>query len=589
VASDDVDTADDPRRPVGPGTVLAGRFTLEDLLDESGGARFWRAYDDTLARYVAVHVIPADDERAERLLEAARTSAVVNDGHILRVLDAAREPDIAYVVVEWGSGISLDRMLGEGPLSARRAAWLVKEVAEAITAAHREGVPHGRLIPENVMVNEAGAVKIIGFVIEAALRPGGDRCVNGDKPTDAMAADVVNLAGLLYAALVGRWPGTRGSSVADAPVVHGHVLRPRQVRPGVPRSLDAVCDRVLNPGMHPHAPPISSAHEIYAALSDYGTDLASGPEATTMITPEERLAALSDDPDATQVGVPMFDEEPFEEPPPPPVLPEPEQRPLFAPDPPEGTRPVRRTTAERPARSIGAGNGMVPPEWGPDAQAPPDDEPDDQWTGSWDADGPGKSWLRVAAIVFGVLMLLFGVIFAFNLGRHPDAGTPSATQTSSGPTVPDKGLKLAIDGVVDFDPQGNPPTENPDETQFAIDGKPGTAWDTLTYRGNPKLGGLKTGVGLLVDLGSAKQLDRVQVTLIGAPTALQILTAPGATSAPTTNEGLTVSATETAAGTDVDLTFKKAVTTRYFVVWLTSLPPYQNGYRGQVAEITPWS
>jgi hypothetical protein len=50
--------------PFGPGHVLADRFRLEDQLDETGGARFWRATDQTLARSVAVHVIPADDPRA---------------------------------------------------------------------------------------------------------------------------------------------------------------------------------------------------------------------------------------------------------------------------------------------------------------------------------------------------------------------------------------------------------------------------------------------------------------------------------------------------------------------------------------------
>ena len=156
--------------PVGPGTLLAGRFVLEDLLDDTEGARFWRATDTILARSVAVHVISAEDPRSEALLNAARTSATVSDGHLLRVLDAATEDGITYVVNEWGHGISLDRLLVEGPLSARRAAWVVKEVAEAISTAHRHGIAHGRLLPENVMVTEAGSVKLIGFVVDAVLR-----------------------------------------------------------------------------------------------------------------------------------------------------------------------------------------------------------------------------------------------------------------------------------------------------------------------------------------------------------------------------------------------------------------------------------
>ena len=267
--------------PIGPGSVLAGRFTLDDLLDDTDGARFWRATDETLARSVAVHVIAESDARADALLTAARTSALVTDGHLLRVLDAAAEDGVVYVVNEWGSGVSLDEMLAEGPLPPRRAAWVVKEVAEAIATAHRNGVAHGRLLPEKVMVTEAGSVKLIGFVVDAVLqdRAGRDqRRVTGGAVLSAHESDVVNLAALLYAALVGRWPGTEGSTVPAAPAEHGRPLRPRQVRAGVPRPLDAICERVLNAGPHTHAVPIETAHEIYAALSDYIGDPSGAPQ-----------------------------------------------------------------------------------------------------------------------------------------------------------------------------------------------------------------------------------------------------------------------------------------------------------------------
>ena len=289
----------------GPGTMLAGRFILNDLLAETDGARFWRATDETLARSVAVHVIAESDPRAGSLLTAARTSALVSDGHLLRVLDAAAEDGVVYVVNEWGSGESLDRMLSEGPLPPRRAAWVVKEVAEAIATAHRNGIAHGRLLPENVMVTEAGSVKLIGFVVDAVLRSHGgrdQRRVTGGDPMGAHESDVVNLAALLYAALVGRWPGTEGTVVPSAPSEHGRPLRPRQVRAGVPRALDAICERVLNAGPHSHAVPLETAHEVYAALSDYIGDPTGAPqyEPTTVLDTED-LAQVGRDLDvATQ-------------------------------------------------------------------------------------------------------------------------------------------------------------------------------------------------------------------------------------------------------------------------------------------------
>ena len=182
--------------------MIADRFRLEDLLDEHSGARFWRATDLALARNVAVHVLPSEDPRAAAALEGARRSATVTDPHVLRVLDAIQEQDHLNVVHEWGSGVSLDRMLQEGPLDPRKAAWLVREVAEALVAAHRLGVAHGRLIPENVMLTDLGAVKLIGFVVDGVLHGAAD-----PGPHDP-GGDVRNLVALLYAGLTGRWPGS---------------------------------------------------------------------------------------------------------------------------------------------------------------------------------------------------------------------------------------------------------------------------------------------------------------------------------------------------------------------------------------------
>ncbi len=617
-------------QPVGPGTVLAGRFRLEDLLEDTDGARLWRATDQTLARNVTVHVISRQDRRADALLAAARTSATVSDGHLLRVLDAAAEEGVVYVVNEWGSGVTLDRILEDGPLPPRRAAWVVKEVAEAISTAHRHGIAHGRLLPENVMVTEAGAVKLIGFVIDAVLRGRGAIRTTGGDPLDEHEADVVNLAGLLYAALVGRWPGTQGSTVPTAPTDHGHALRPRQVRAGIPRPLDTVCDRVLSPPGHGRGVPIETAHEIYAALSDYiGDPAAFAPEATAVLGREARggadaegpptqlhpppppraraqdagepeqagrnPAAAPEDPEATQADGPVFrdeesgtgwlpgadaDSEHRPPPPPPPVLPEPEPKPLFAPGPPRSTTPP-----QAPPRSTGPGNGSLPPAWGPDDPAgPPPWEETDGYT-----DSSGRTWLRLGGVLVVLVLLVLAVVLAFNLGRGtsgPSSTAGSGSSASAGASgSPSPPQPVSIAHVSDFDPLANPPRENPQLAPLAIDGDPNTAWETVTYRRRPDLGGLKSGVGLLLDLGDVHRVSTVHVTLQGTGTDLQLLAASPGASTPTSLDGLSKVAAKNGAGTEVDLTPAKPVTTRYLVIWLTSLPPVQGGYQGKIAEV----
>ena len=148
-----------------PGDVLAGRYQLIDLLDESAGGLFYRAHDSSLDRSVAVHIIRADDERAALLREAARTSARVVDRRLLRVLDVDETSDqttrdgsaLCFVVNEWATGVSLDILLADdGPLAPRRAAWLIGEVAATLEVAHAAGVAHGRLVPENVLIDRTG-------------------------------------------------------------------------------------------------------------------------------------------------------------------------------------------------------------------------------------------------------------------------------------------------------------------------------------------------------------------------------------------------------------------------------------------------
>lgn len=598
--------------PVGPGTLLAGRFALEDLLEDTEGARFWRATDRTLARSVAVHVISAEDPRSEALLNAARTSATVSDGHLLRVLDAATEDGITYVVNEWGHGISLDRLLAEGPLSARRAAWVVKEVAEAISTAHRHGIAHGRLLPENVMVTEAGSVKLIGFVVDAVIRGRNQARISGGRPLGEHEADVVNLAALLYAGLVARWPGTDGSTLPDAPTEHGRALRPRQVRAGVPRPLDAICERVLNADPEGADTPLETAHEIYAALCDYiGDPTGAAPvgfEATSFFD-ENELAQLRgeapadggsetgehDAMGATQAGAPVFTDEdtavgwtpddaddpeatqvapaprPVRSPAPePPPLP---HRPLFASDTPRQPRPAAQP------RSTGAGNASLPPVWGPDA--PPAEAEPERDTSGWDDDAPGRSWMRLALAIGGVLLLVVAIIVAFNLGQ----GTgPLATQespsadASSAPAEP-----VRIASVSDFDPLGDPPEENPETAPLAADGNPRTAWRTSTYFDPITL--LKEGVGVLVDLGKPTEVSEVSVSFLGSPTSFELLTADEGAAAPTSADGLTRVARRADAGARADVELAAPVTTQYVVVWLTDLPPADGGFQGQVAEI----
>lgn len=377
-----------------PGDVLADRYRLTDLLTESKGGRFWRAFDSVLQRDVAVHIIACDDDRASLLRGAARTSATVLDRRMLRVLDIDEAAERCFVVNEWGSGTSLDILLADaGPLSPTVSAWVVAEVADTLALAHEAEVAHGRLVPENVLIATDGSVRLIGFAVDAALH---------GLPAGGISTDIADLAGLLYAAMTGKWAGVSTSTVPSAPSSHGHVLRPRQVRAGIPRTLDSLCDHVLNHGgdtevtaamladsLRDFLGASAGAAEAWLARIEHPRrgegpvvlpPMPDPPVREESRTPEpeqpepERPAGAepADQPEvadglATQAGMPIFHEDTddvtwlrhhTDKPAPPPEFEPAPERPLFAPDPEDG-QPARRPRAA-PAGQVAAAGGFWP-------------------------------------------------------------------------------------------------------------------------------------------------------------------------------------------------------------------------------------
>jgi hypothetical protein len=165
---------------------------------------------------------------------------------------------------------------------------------------------------------------------------------------------------------------------------------------------------------------------------------------------------------------------------------------------------------------------------------------------------------------------------------QPTGHTPTGQKAAQNPTHA-AANPLKIVDLKDFDPYGDG-TEDPADLGDAHDGKAATYWQTQWYNG-ADLGNLKPGVGVVVDLGSAKHVSGVTVDFIGADTAAQLLAAPKGTSAmPAALSGFT----KVTQGTGAKLTFKPAagLTTRYLLVWLTSLPPTDDGhFRGKISEI----
>ncbi len=537
---------------VGTGAVLVGRYRLDELLLERARVLTWRAFDERLSRSVLLHVLPMDDPRSDTLIELSRRASAATDSRFLRILDAGHPAPGAghgaYVVCEYAAGSSLEQLLHDGPLTGLEAAWIARELGEALATVHPQGLVHRRLNPDTVVITAAGNVKIVGLLIEDALTPA--ETAPDDSP-DGPECDVLALGRLLYACLVARWPGAAAYGLAAAPGEDGRVLTPGQVRAGISRPLDILTDRIVNPVPRNRQARITTAPEVAMALGAVlGQTSAAGDLERRLRTPilpfrttPSPVAALDPTPPATGSpdDAPAGDEawllrevegldhaEPFTPVPPPPRRP-------------DGAPP------------------LLPP---PPAPAPPP------------RGRPG----RVLAIGGVGLVLIAALAWAAINGRG--GGTPTPT-----------GVLVKVAAVDDFDPvtDGGSGNENAKLVARAIDADAVSSWVTERYRGKPTLGGLKPGVGLVLDLGAPTRVSSVAVSLIGAGTDVELRVPEdlslGVIPARSQKDWAVVASAAQAKDTTV-LTPGAPVTTRFLLVYLTSLPPeLGNYYQGGISNI----
>ena len=183
------------RRPAEPlvGKTV-GRYHVTSLVGAGGMGVVYRARDTRLGRDVALKVFPEDfSDDPDRLLRSereARLLAALNHPNIAGIYDLAESGSIQCLVLEFVEGETLAARLKRGRISLAEALSILRQIAEALEAAHEQGVVHQDLKPANVMISPNGTVKVLDFGIAKLLAPEGSRLSEGTVDTCGAVAAV---------------------------------------------------------------------------------------------------------------------------------------------------------------------------------------------------------------------------------------------------------------------------------------------------------------------------------------------------------------------------------------------------------------
>ncbi|MBI4466291.1 MAG: serine/threonine protein kinase [Acidobacteria bacterium] len=266
-----------------------GKYRLQAPLGESGRGVVYRAEAQDTNQTVALKLLPAgkfpDPATRQKFLEQARAAVRLSHPNLRQLYEVGESGDTLYLAMEYLEGVTLKSLLVGGRVEAETALAWGAEIAEALAAAHAQGVVHGDLRPAKVIITGQGTVKLLDpglwrlspsagvdlsgeekllelGLSAAAVAQLAPEQIRGREP-DARS-DLFALGALLDEMITGRNPFLGKDAVQTMHLVLRRAPQPAsQLAPQVPGALDAVLARALE--KEPKA-RFRSAAELAAAL-----------------------------------------------------------------------------------------------------------------------------------------------------------------------------------------------------------------------------------------------------------------------------------------------------------------------------------